>query len=424
MLQNRFRGAIRKLRNKFRGVPADRRGRTVRRILNLGAQRAGGTAAGMAATQGLNYVVNNRYRGRSNYTAKRANRRFASSVGAGTAWKKVKRVRAVRTAPKVGYKFKKKVQAVNDYDKPYGEYIYVSDQQISQTERDDWAEYSTDNLGNYFAQFTPYQIWDAASVLFNAKAAVPNWLFNVAQGVNGNVRYKQSLHVINSYTNFEFKSTSAHVVNIEMFICYPKSNNPSDYAINLALASKNGTNYDYAYLNESDVVTAGTYNLLTNQGTTAGMWGSLHREYKVVKVTLKFNPGEQKKHFLQGPKNMTIDGTKYTTSNNTLCLHAKFAPQVFFRVINDPTVNGIETGSTRQYNVSQWPSNIQGGVAMRQRRHIRVRLPENTDASNITTLSEERQNTIYIGRWTKRDTTDIDQQVLVQNPLGTDGINP
>jgi len=372
-----------------------------------------------AVKSARNYV-----HGVPNYERKRVHRRMAGSIGSGTAWKKVKRIKATRTRPRVGYKFLKKVQAVNSYDKPYGEYIYISDQQLSQSTRDDWAEYSADNNGNYLTQFTPYQIWDAASVCFQGKPPKPNWMADIGQGVDSNIRYKQPIHVINSYTTFEFKSTSAHVVNVEMYICYPKSNFPTEYAINCALNSKNGKNNAFYGLSDTDVVTAATYNELTCNGTTSGMWQMLYREFKVTKVTMKFNPGEAKKHFLQGPKNYTVDGEKHTTAANQLNTHARFAPHVFFRVINDVTVCGVETGITRQYNCSQWFSNIQGGVAMRQRRHIRVRMPENTESSTLVEKAGEQQNTVIIGRWTKRDTTDVDQQVTVQNPLSAGSIFP
>lgn len=348
------------------------------------------------------------------------------TLGHGTAWAKAKRIKPTRVQPKVGRKFKKKVEKVLDYDKPFGEYRYIADQQLRQDTRDTFASFQTDNNGQFFDYFTPRSVWDAASILFNNKAASPFSRDNVATGFQGaNVMYSQTIHVANSYVEFEFKSTSAHVINLEMYICQPKADvelaHPSDYIQDQT--SMQGDRYFYQQ-------PPGTYaersmNFMNDIGSKSGDWSSLHRAYNVVKVQFKFNPGESKRYFLQGPKNFSIDGQKYTQDGgNSIRNYTKFMRTIFFRVMNDPTVCGQSDGVLRQ-TVGQWNSNNVGGIALRYLYSVRTRLPDNIagDTTNVgaynVSLVQQKRNQIMIGNWVKRYEQDVDQQVVVMNPIAT-----
>ena len=395
----------------------------MRRLIQLRADRGvspGGRNALMRSPLSANsYMYSSPRSARSvTRTAVATKRKTARvrSIGYGNAWKKVKRVKALNGRPKVGKKFRKKVEKVLDYDKPYGIYTYISDSRLWQQTRDEWCMSATDNNSKPWDQFTPIQIWDAASILWNEKSPSNNWEADTAQGATHNIRYKQPVHVMNSYTQFEFKSTSSHVVNVEMYICTPKCNEITDLPSTLVTNSANQVNNAYYYLNNANAVTAGTFNMMLNEGATNGFWSQLHKQFKVIKVTLKFNPGEHKKHFLQGPKNWTVDGTKYATDAGTSLGTARFQKQIFFRTINDPTVNGINGGAQTDC-ISRWPSNSQGGVAIRQKRVYRLRLPDNTEFNTLAKSGDLKQNTIKIGHWVRNSDHDVDQQVCVENPV-------
>jgi len=350
-------------------------------------------------------------------TRTRRRRSYTRSIGYGNAWKKTKRIKAINGRPKVGKRFRKKVEKVLDYDKPFGVYTYISDARLLQTTRDEWGLCVTDNNAKSFDQFTCLQFWDAASILFNEKTMGNDWESNTSQGAGNNIRYKQPLHIINSYTAMEFKSTSSHVITVEMYICSPKGNAITDTPATVANNSSNDYNNGYSYLNTSYAVTSGTFDILRNEGSMCSMWTQLHKQFSVQKVVLKFNPGEHKRHFIQGPKNFTIDGSKYATDAGTSLGTSRFQKQIFFRTINDPTVSGVNTGTTGTNTVGRWPSNYQGGVAFRQKRTMRIRLPDNTDFSTVTKAGDLKQNTYKQGHWVRIDTKDVDQQVCVENPV-------
>lgn len=359
-------------------------------------------------------------------TEKKGYKRKARPIGHGVAWKKVKRVKPTRSVPKVGYKFKKKVMKVIDYDKPFGEYRYYSDQQLRQTTKDRWNFYQNDNNGILFQHFTPLQFWDAASVCFNGKNPSKNWLGNITQSWSNNIRYKQTLHVVNSYVRYEFKSTSSHVVNIEMYICTPKMNTENQVMQpDLEVQDQTNMQQDSYWYQAPNGSEGGRSIIFKNDfGVKSGDWSILLKDYHVEVVKLKFNPGEHKRHFIQGPKNFDIDGTKYAAPSGTdMQTYTKFSKHVFFRVVNDATVCGSE-GPIGNETVARWPSNYQGGIAMRQERIIRVRMPENTEQNPNSAVgyAESRQNTLRIGFWVKNNDGDVDQQVVVNNPIATTNI--
>mgnify|MGYP000997804792 FL=1 len=357
--------------------------------------------------------------------AQKAALKRTRTLGHGTAWSKAKRVKPTRVQPKVGRKFKKKVEKVLDYDKPFGEYRYIADQQLRQNSRDTFNEFSTDNNGMYFDFFGPLSVWDAASICFNNKAASPFSRNSTAVTNGTNIPYSQTVHVSNSYVEFEFKSTSAHVVNLEMYICQPKADNevahPSDY-INDQTSLQGD---QYFYQNPPGTYSQRSVNFMADLGTKNGDWSSCHRVFKIVKVQFKFNPGESKRFFLQGPKNFSIDGQKYgSDGGGSIRTFTKFTKTIFFRVINDPTVCG-QTDSVLRQTVGQWNSNNVGGIAMRYMYSVRTRMPDNVagDITNLATynlgLQNQRRNQVMIGNWIKRYETDIDQQVVVMNPIAT-----
>lgn len=340
------------------------------------------------------------------------------SADAGEAWKVSRKVRSRRTLQKVDKKLKKKIDAINDHDKPFGEYRYISDQQLRQQTKEEYNHFTVDNNGILFDQFTPMQIWDAASVCFNEKVGQPNFYAGVTQGWTNNIRYKQTVHVTNAYTKFEFKSTSSHVVNLEMYICTPRSN-AVNQTVDGAVTNQTNAQNDFYFVQEVNGSISGrSIDFRRDLGVKPSDLSVLHRDYIVECVKFKFDPGEHKTHFLQGPKGLDIDGTKYAAPDgNSLYNYAKFAKFIFFKVINDQTVCGGE-GPAAIERVARFPSNYQGGLAMRQTRSITVRMPDTTDinSNDVSTYAGIRQNMLRIGRFIRQNPNDVDQQVLVQNP--------
>lgn len=379
------------------------------------------TAAGIATLGAQAFRGNKRPSSSKTKTKSKKRKVSKGSAESGQAWKVTNVVRAKRTLRNVDRKLKRKIDAINDYDKPYGEYRYFSDQQIRQSQKDQYNIYYADNNGMLFDQFTPMQIWDAASVCFNGKTANPNYYAGVTQNWTANVRYKQTIHVVNSYTKFEFKSTSSHVINLEMYVCSPR-NNAVSQPVPSAINNQTNAQNDQFYIQEiNGSITGRSINFETDLGVKGTDWTSLHKDYLVECTKYKFQPGEHKIHYVQGPKMIDIDGTKYASGDGlTLQNYAKFAKFIFFRIINDATVCGVEGIQSSTECVARWPSNYQGGLAMRQMRSIHIRMPETTDinTNDIPAYAGTRQNQLHIGRFTRRSNYDTDQQVVVENPIG------
>jgi len=389
-------------------MPINRRAlvRTGRQAVGTGVALTGAHYLKEQARQLFNRIYNRRAKrdARKTKTKKRSKgeSRQGSFIQTGgyTATKSTKKIKlAVGQPLKLKKKFVKNVEKVINHTKNYGEYTYCSDIHLRQTTRDRYQYVGDDNNSEYLRHFTPRTVWDAASILFNAKAISYN-----GQNTNtGMLMPTTKLNIINSYATYYFKSTSNHVVNVEMLICRPKNYKTDDTIIQ--------------QINDStdDLRNISNSWLYENPGFKLSSCTTLHKNWHVEVRRMKFLPGASSSQFVQGPTNKVYDGPKLITDNLAATSTANFNPLcagsvfVTFRIINDITVCGGDGSET----ISAFPSSVIGGVACRQMVYTKMAAPE------LQYLTGTQGSAMAMGLFYKTDEQDVDQQVTYENPITT-----
>lgn len=313
-----------------------------------------------------------------------------------TRTKTKKRVRSASDKkPSIKKNFRDKVQKVIGYNDSWGIYSYCSDVQLRQMNRDMWAYYDTDQNFVPLHLFTPRRIWDAASVCFNNKPMA-------AFGSEVNTlsyRPAMKLKLIDSYFSMFFKSTSNHVVQIELIICSPKKLDAQQSI------------FESIQFSTDDYKNNDAQTLYTNPTFRLEYATNLHVQYNVEVMRFKLNPGESTYRRIEGPKDMSLDGTKFMREEGTSVnidsfnTYAKFSKALCFRVINDVTV------STVPGSCGAFPSSSIGGVACRMEHYIKMGDPKVPGSGNL----DDGRCSINTGKFYL--TSGADQQVVVNNPI-------
>jgi len=300
-------------------------------------------------------------------------------------------------------KFQKKVMKVMQHVNNYGEYIYTGWQQLKQGVLDRYGLFPVDGHGTPITIGSDRALVDAVSNLYGGKSAAPNYNLTT-----GNVTGNNQINLISENLNFFFKSTSSHVVNIQMFEFISKTNqdlSPAD------LIAESLDDYTNSLKATFDGTQTGPFGW-DMPGTEARHLTSVHQKYQVKVHTFKLPPGETaSKSFARGSR--VYDPIKMKNADELPWLYRKGLSYFYFRVINDITVSGISELNqiSTSSRVHHWPSSRQGGVAMQYTRTIRVMPPSNT-----ATASD--RPAIVIGYMKPgADPIFLDQQVAVQNPV-------
>lgn len=296
----------------------------------------------------------------------------------------------------VSKKLQRKVEKVIQHSKNYGKYTYYSYGRIRQVNTDRYSILTTDGNTEPLEFFSPLRLLDAASILFNAKGMSPT--FN---NQTGNLPDGGKISIQNAYVEFTFKSTSSHVINLEIYECTAKVSQNIGFQ---PFIVNSYTTWDSGYTNfaGSSIITPAML------GTSAKDWVELYKYFNVKAHHIKLLPGESSTLFIQGPKSKIIDLTKYQ-DNSILQYFAKgLTKGLYIRVINDPTVSATLGNGY----VHHWPSNDIGGVAFTYKCVTRLNAPEMVN--NVSTADVNR---VRIGDWMHTVTTETDQQVVYENPV-------
>lgn len=300
-------------------------------------------------------------------------------------------------------KFQKKVMKVIQHVNNYGEYIYVGWQQLKQGVLDRYGLFPVDGHGTPITLGSDRALVDAASNLFGGKASAPNYNLTT-----GNFTGNNQINLISETLNFFFKSTSSHVVNIQMFEFISNTNQDLSPVDLIGESLDDYTNSLKATYDTTQTGAAGW----DMPGTEARHLTSVHQKYQVKVHTFKLPPGETaSKSFKRGSR--VYDPIKQKNGDELPWLYRKGSSYFYFRVINDITVSGISELNqvSTASRVHHWPSNRQGGVAMQYTRTITVMPPPNTGTST-------NRPVLVIGYMKPgADSVYLDQQVAVQNPV-------
>ena len=348
-----------------------------------------------------------------------SNKGFASySKGAGTWTKKLggrrrnfksRKVKAIGTVKPKGItsKFISKVNKAVAFTGHWGLHTVTDQVQLRQITIDQWNIVSVNEMSIQMEFGTPNDILNSASVLYNAKTDVQN-----PDTLTGNFPVAGlKLEIVDYKVDFFFKSTSSHVVNIELYECTAKSKvlaafNVYSYVTN----SYNGDYNDLLYQQDAAFAVTNRTMSANDLNSTAKEWTELLKEYSVKKRVIKLQPGDHTTHSIRVFGSKVLDYSNECLENAGVCASMKGTKCIFFRIINDPTVSA-GTGQ-----IHAFPSSAQGGVACRYTKSIRIKPPA---PMNLTLSNYRNQNIIRRAEWFRVDGASTDQQVVINNPINS-----
>lgn len=326
---------------------------------------------------------------------------------------KPKKVRAVNSKlPKgLSKKLHSKITKSVNFTKNWGVYTSTSCAQLRQTTRDQRTLIFNDKNSIPFMFASPFELMHFASVLFNQKTDDDTWTITT-----GNFDDRIKINVTNYYVTFFFKSTSSHVVNIEMFECTARD----DY-LQTTVDAENFINNSYGnFQNTYTTPSTSGACAATDLNASPSEWLELYRQFYVKKRVFKLQPGDFTTATIKIMGNRTVDFSKCSENGTLLGIKKFLTKQVFFRVLNDPTVsttsNATPTAGVNAGDVHHWPSNAIGGVALTYTKHFRMAALPNPQASNT---AHAMANSIKRSNWLPTVSDALDQQVVYQNPIST-----
>jgi len=331
--------------------------------------------------------------------------------------RKSKRLKVINSKlPKgVTKKFHKKVQKSVNFTKNWGKYTSNHYVQLRQTIVDAAATYFVDDRGYPFYYGGPHDILHMTSTLFNQKTDSDNIL-----ELTGNLDDRMKYNIKSYYVNMFFKSTSSHVVNIDIYECAVKK---SFTEINTTYGPLNYINNSYAE-DYNDVFTnlsnpSGITCSLNNLNASPKEWVELHKHFNVKRHQIKLQPGDyhSKSFKICGDTVYDLSKMQENSALYWICAPGKF---FFFRVHNDPTcsttTNENPLAGTNAGDVHHWPSNTIGGVACRIVKNMNMSAPPAPSGGINNFLAF---NAVRRSEWQNTITDAADQQVVFQNPLTT-----
>lgn len=302
-------------------------------------------------------------------------------------------------------RFADKVQKAIAHNSNYGEYTYVGGKQLRQENIGKYTFYDLDYNGVNVVLGSLKAYQDAISICWANKP-----LRAAFDDTGGNINVGQTFNIVSENLSMFFKSTSAHVVNIEIFEFIAK-HDQDEYPEYYVDASFNDFKNRYSDLNGAVESTFG----IGTVGVHARHLVSVYEHYDIIVHKMKLEPGHMAtKSFAR--KGKRYEMSKHLNVGNDLFSVVKGQSVFCFRVINDTTVS--TTTSPVEPFVRHWPSNWRGGVAFEYHRVIRCAPLISNDNSvtyNRPTIAiAYHQPAILAG--------EADQQVVIQNPItATDG---
>lgn len=303
--------------------------------------------------------------------------------------------------PKVNKRFKRNYDKMKQAEKECGKYTYISAFQLRQTSLDSYNVQFQDINNVQLLMGNAGDIRDAASIIFGAKNPNPD-----PYSTTGNIDDDQKIDLVSGTLDMFLKSTSGHVVNIEIFECTFKKGCPQQsitVSATQSIASMNTKSRGFDVSGVPEVVSYTLTRMGSKIEDLPDLWN-----YATIKVhTVKLQPGDHtvKRFKIFGRKTMDLQTHQ---TNNALNNYSAGGKEFFFRTINDPTVSG----NASQNKIHRFPSNNKGGVALEYRKTYKLLAP------GLTTV----EKSICLGNWLHITET-TDQQVIYTNPTGSAAID-
>lgn len=304
------------------------------------------------------------------------------------------------TVTKAQKRFTSKVLKVLDGDKVDGKYISIMTISLSLKTKNVWEVIEQGDLGQILSFFQPKQFLDAQAILFNKKGAFDATLTQPAVGwgsLTGNLTELQTVRVKDSTVFMSFKSNSTMKMILEIYEIQGES------GLNLPPATLFSTIWNQYALNTLDDSTQTTNvvirPLCTSLNAAITHLPALLQDYKIKKTVIKFQPGEEATHTMQGPKNYTMkpsnkimsDGTYANWSTKGSGTHVMFRVTTDINmgyyngsgpIANSPNVNLQNNG----YHIAHHANTIlgtdtnggPGGILCELKRYYKIEQPEGT----------------------------------------------
>lgn len=272
--------------------------------------------------------------------------------------------RAGSHASKSVEKFNKRVLKAINGDKPTGHYISTFTATLQCKINNAWHTVERGDANTYLTFFQPLQFKDAEAILFLNKQAVDCTTSTTGwASTTGNNTKLSNVRVINSSVFMNLKSNSSMKMILEIYEVSGTST-----ASNLPETNFGDIWNGYA----ASTLNAGQPGtkivglpLVTAIRATINHVPAILQDFKVKKTVIKFQPGEEATHFIQGPKNYTMNSEKkilpdgswpnWTLPGNGI--------KVMFRVISDINMGYYTDGtapatSEENLNLSSLKYNI------------------------------------------------------------------
>ena len=341
-------------------------------LLGPAARRASVVAAAAAA----GVIARNRRRfNPSRGGGRRTITGSTSAAGEGGGLKKISKSQKKKKTKK-WTSFQKKVLKAVDKDRAFGIVNKVGTFSFYQATQNEWHVDIVDGPGKYWQAFTPAKLVDAYSVAFNAKTNALNG-FDTA---TDNVTPETKIRIISASVDFWFKNVSQHKMTLEMYVCY---------------GTIGQSTTEVAAEWESYI----TYNAMAGNETSLHAIGSelwhippFKKHWRYTKVVFELEPGQEIKHLLKGPKNLSYNIGDHVQiasgggSNRYLPPNIKGnGCYLFFRTATAPTI-GNNGNVTRFAN--KWSGTDRGGIACEYvEKYVVSNVQGDIPVKNIASLS-------------------------------------
>lgn len=342
-------------------------------------------------------------------------------TGKKVKYKKRKLTKGQKIKRKKWKKFKTKVNKVIDKSKAYGYHNIVGSTHLFQDTINKWnVQYQSTGTGtDLFSFFQPAQFKDAEAVCFNSKAPAIDGYKTTNVTATGNFDTNNITHVIDSSVSWKFVNASQHPSYVEMYICSAKLGSRYSFidSIPRVVTAKRP---DELWADTGvSLTTRGELNASPSEDLTSCLAQAklMLSSFDVRLVKFKLEPGQTQTHFMQGPKNYRMDGSKKVAPHS---LADKTTPTwrnwsspncgviVFFRTLNELTLGGDGKPSHFPHKLDADPK---GGIACSYTQYFKMRAP-NTDS---TLGSDEISNTI-VGVNAMQNSTGTDIEIDPSNP--------
>lgn len=354
-------------------------------------QKLFNTAKDVAAYGLRNYLLE-RTRSVSPTPSPKYMTRLVSTRPIGGRRRKSTRKKVKSFVPKVkNTKFTKKVRKVIQSNLPFGDSTVIQYQQLRQVDIDRYRYYTTCERFFGFVCGNVNDLMNHTSMLWNGKTLQSDW-----NNTTGNFSNQTKLNIKSYYVDIFLKSTSSHVVNVEIYECTAKTNTGDTVLDSIA----DQPNNMIWRVNDGN-----SYTGVEANGLRMSNFTEMLQQWDVKVHRVKLSPGDHTTLTFKIMGNRTVDCSKYLDNGTAIYAH-RGVKDFFFKVINDPTVSAV-TG-----NIHQWFSSSIGGVALKFTRHVRMQCPEVVAEAN-------QKNAMVCYNGISATATSQDQQVVVQNPLTT-----